>query len=414
MTLLKNEGDLLPLSKSLKSIAVIGPNADDKRNLLGDYAYPAHIESLITFKDLGFSEHPLPDAIRFIDDYDKMKSVSGRDSRRSIPGHRGDLREGLRLCSIRRPRALPRPVEAAKKAEVAIVVVGDKSGLVPDCSAGEFRDRATLGLPGVQQELVEAIHATGTPVIVVLVNGRPFATALDARTTSAALLEAWLPGDEGAQAIADVLFGDVNPGGKLPVTVVRSTGQTPLFYNHQPSRRVRSSTAYVDESNQPLFPFDGASYTSFKIGNLHVTPDSVDPSGELTVSVDVTNTGEMAGDEVVQICAAPTGRASAARSRNCAFKRVELAPGETKTVVFTVPVAQMNYYNLDMRRVVEPAALTVIETVLAEHRREHYGDDRRRDALPGRRLRHVRHGRGEVGASFVGDLDDNTVEASLS
>ncbi len=416
MTLLKNEGDLLPLSKSLKSIAVIGPNADDKRNLLGDYAYPAHIESLITFKDLGFSEHPLPDAIRFIDDYDKMKSVSGRDSRRSIPGHRGDLREGLRLCSIRRPRALPRPVEAAKKAEVAIVVVGDKSGLVPDCSTGEFRDRATLGLPGVQQELVEAIHATGTPVIVVLVNGRPFALPWIADNVPA-LLEAWLPGDEGAQAIADVLFGDVNPGGKLPVTVVRSAGQTPLFYNHRPSgARSFLYGPYVDESNQPLFPFGfGLSYTSFKIGNLHVTPDSVDPSGELTVSVDVTNTGEMAGDEVVQIYTRTDGASVTRPVKELrAFKRVELAPGETKTVVFTVPVAQMNYYNLDMRRVVEPAALTVIETVLAEHRREHYGDDRRRDALPGRRLRHVRHGRGEVGASFVGDLDDNTVEASLS
>jgi beta-glucosidase len=361
MTLLKNEGDLLPLSKSLKSIAVIGPNADDKRNLLGDYAYPAHIESLITFKDLGFSEHPLPDAIRFIDDYDKMKSVLDAIHDAVSPDTEVIYEKG---CAVLDPstEGIAAAVEAAKKAEVAIVVVGDKSGLVPDCSTGEFRDRATLGLPGVQQELVEAIHATGTPVIVVLVNGRPFALPWIADNVPA-LLEAWLPGDEGAQAIADVLFGDVNPGGKLPVTVVRSAGQTPLFYNHRPSgARSFLYGPYVDESNQPLFPFGfGLSYTSFKIGNLHVTPDSVDPSGELTVSVDVTNTGEMAGDEVVQIYTRTDGASVTRPVKELrAFKRVELAPGETKTVVFTVPVAQMNYYNLDMRRVVEPAALTVM------------------------------------------------------
>ncbi len=199
-------------------------------------------------------------------------------------------------------------------------------------------------------------------MIVVLVNGRPFALPWIADNVPA-LLEAWLPGDEGAQAIADVLFGDVNPGGKLPVTVVRSAGQTPLFYNHRPSgARSFLYGPYVDESNQPLFPFGfGLSYTSFKIGNLHVTPDSVDPSGELTVSVDVTNTGEMAGDEVVQIYTRTDGASVTRPVKELrAFKRVELAPGETKTVVFTVPVAQMNYYNLDMRRVVEPAALTVM------------------------------------------------------
>ena len=348
MTLLKNEGDLLPLSKSLKSIAVIGPNADDKRNLLGDYAYPAHIESLITFKDLGFSEHPLPDAIRFIDDYDKMKSVLDAIHDAVSPDTEVIYEKG---CAVLDPstEGIAAAVEAAKKAEVAIVVVGDKSGLVPDCSTGEFRDRATLGLPGVQQELVEAIHATGTPVIVVLVNGRPFALPWIADNVPA-LLEAWLPGDEGAQAIADVLFGDVNPGGKLPVTVVRSAGQTPLFYNHRPSgARSFLYGPYVDESNQPLFPFGfGLSYTSFKIGNLHVTRQRR-PSGELTVSVDVTTPERW---RATRWCRSTRtdGASVTGRSRNCALQACRTGPGETKTVVFTVPVAQMNYYNLDMRR----------------------------------------------------------------
>ncbi len=146
MTLLKNEGDLLPLSKSLKSIAVIGPNADDKRNLLGDYAYPAHIESLITFKDLGFSEHPLPDAIRFIDDYDKMKSVLDAIHDAVSPDTEVIYEKG---CAVLDPstEGIAAAVEAAKKAEVAIVVVGDKSGLVPDCSTGEFATAPPWGCP---------------------------------------------------------------------------------------------------------------------------------------------------------------------------------------------------------------------------------------------------------------------------
>ena len=361
MVLLKNEGGLLPLAKSLKSVAVIGPNAGSKRNLLGDYAYPAHIETLITFKDLGFSAHPLPDSIRMVDNYGTISTVLEAIRGSVSPDTQVHYAQG---CDVLDPSTdgFAAAVEAARQSEVAIVVVGDKAGLIPDCSTGEFRDRATLGLPGVQQALVEAIHATGTPVVVVLVNGRPFGIPWIVDNVPA-MLEAWLPGEEGAEAIADVLFGDANPGGKLPVTVARSVGQVPLFYSHRPSgARSFLYGPYVDESNQPLFPFGyGLSYTTFAIANLCATPEQVDPAGELSIRVDVTNTGAVAGDEVVQIYTRTDGATVTRPVKELrAFKRVSLAPGETKTVAFTLPVVQMSYYNLDMRRVVEPATVTIM------------------------------------------------------
>ena len=265
MVLLKNDGGLLPLAKDVRSIAVIGPNADSKRNLLGDYAYPAHIETLITFKELGFSQHPLPESIKLVDNYATMTTVLESIRARVSPGTTVHYAQG---CDVLEPSTdgFAEAVSVAKQADVAIVVVGDKSGLIPDCSTGEFRDRATLGLPGVQQQLVEAVYATGTPTVVVLVNGRPFALPWIVEHVPA-LLEAWLPGEEGAEAVADMLFGDANPGGKLPVTVPRSAGQTPLFYSHRPSgARSFFYGPYVDESNAPLFPFGfGLSYTTFAL-----------------------------------------------------------------------------------------------------------------------------------------------------
>ena len=265
MVLLKNEGGLLPLAKDVKSLAVIGPNADSKRNLLGDYAYPAHIETLITFKELGFSQHPLPESIHMVDSYAAMTSVLESIRARVSEGATVRYAQG---CDVLGPSTdgFADAVAAAEASDVAIVVVGDKSGLIPDCSTGEFRDRATLGLPGVQQQLVEAVFATGTPTVVVLVNGRPFALPWIVEKAPA-LLEAWLPGNEGGEAVADVLFGDANPGGKLPVTVPRTAGQVPLFYSHRPSgARSFFYGPYVDESNEPLFPFGfGLSYTTFEV-----------------------------------------------------------------------------------------------------------------------------------------------------
>ena len=185
---------------------------------------------------------------------------------------------------------------AAQAADAIILVLGDKSGLALDCTCGESRDRAELGLPGVQQELVEAIAALGKPIVVVLINGRPLTIPWIAEHIPA-LVEAWLPGEEGGAAIADVLFGDANPGGKLPMTFPRDVGQIPIFYNHKPSGgRSHWHGDYVSLPSTPLYAFGhGLSYTQFEYGNLQIDPLQVAADSRVTISAEVKNVGARAG-----------------------------------------------------------------------------------------------------------------------
>ncbi|MCB9137073.1 MAG: glycoside hydrolase family 3 C-terminal domain-containing protein [Caldilineaceae bacterium] len=362
IVLLKNDDDLLPLSSGLRSVAVIGPNADSARNLMGDYSHPAHIETLGAISD----EFIMDMTSSEVSDYDASHTVPIVTVLEGItqalaPGAEVRYAKGCDVLDSSTD-GFAAAVEAAENAEIAVVVVGDKAGLTPDSSTGEFRDRATLGLPGVQQELVEAVLATGTPTVVVLVNGRPFSIPWIAEHAPA-LVEAWLPGEEGGHAVADVLFGRVNPGGKLPVTVVRSVGQTPLFYNHRPSgARSFAYGPYVDESNTPLFPFGhGLSYTSFVINDLAITPQSAAVADEVEISVVVTNTGQRAGDEVVQLYTRTDGATVTRPVKELrGFQRLTLEPGESRTVRFTLPVAQLAYYNAGMEYGVEAGDVTVM------------------------------------------------------
>jgi len=361
IVLLKNDGDLLPLSKTIATIAVIGPNADSTRNLLGDYSYPAHIETLITLRQLGFSEHPLPESIRLVETDASMISVVEAIRRAVSPETRVYYARGCDINS-NSTDGFDEAIAAARKADVAVVVVGDKSGLTPECTSGEFRDSAHLTLPGVQQDLVEAILATGTPVVLVLVTGRPYAIP-HLVEASPAVIEAWLPGVEGAAALAEVLFGDVNPGGKLPITFPRHVGQVPLFYAHRPSgARSFFYGPYMDESNEPLFPFGfGLSYTRFAFEHLVVTPDKAPTDGEVQVSVEVINTGTRAGDEVVQVYTRTEGASVTRPVKELrGFQRVHLVPGERKRVTFMVPVELFAWYDAAMQRVVEPVAIQVM------------------------------------------------------
>ena len=361
IVLLKNDGDLLPLSKTIATIAVIGPNADSTRNLLGDYSYPAHIETLITLRQLGFSEHPLPESIRLVETDASMISVVEAIRRAVSPETRVYYARGCDINS-NSTEGFDEAIATARKADVAVVVVGDKSGLTPECTSGEFRDSAHLTLPGVQQDLVEAILATGTPVVLVLVTGRPYAIP-HLVEASPVVVEAWLPGAEGASALAEVLFGDVNPGGKLPITFPRHVGQVPLFYAHRPSgARSFFYGPYMDESNEPLFPFGfGLSYTRFAFEHLVVTPDKAPTDGEVQVSVEVINTGTRAGDEVVQVYTRTEGASVTRPVKELrGFQRVHLAPGERKRVTFTVPVELFAWYDAAMQRVVEPVAIQVM------------------------------------------------------
>jgi beta-glucosidase len=359
IVLLKNEGALLPLSKNNGTIAVIGPNADSRRNLLGDYTYPAHLEVMMKMaEDMGM-EVSLPDeppdhvTTHVITVLEGIKTVAKNTKILYAVG-----------CEYNSPSrdGFPEAIKAAKAADVAIVVVGGRSGLVPNCTSGEMRDRVELGLPGVQEDLVRAIYETGTPVILVLVDGRPLALDWMAEKI-AAILEAWLPGEEGGKAVAEVIFGDYNPGGKLPVTFPRKPGQIPVYYAHKPSgSRSQLWGDYVDCSTSPAFDFGyGLSYTTFKLSNLKIAPKRVSHDGKVSLKVDIQNTGDRSGEEVVQlyvndIVASVTRPVKELKG----FKRIGLKPAETKTVEFELSVNKLGFYDRDFKYTVEPGIFKIM------------------------------------------------------
>ncbi len=237
--------------------------------------------------------------------------------------------------------------------------MGDKSGLTDDCTSGEFRDRASFDLPGVQEELVRAVIATGTPVVLVLVAGRPLASAA-LHDGCAAVVLAWLPGEEGAGAIADILTGDTNPGGKLPISYPRAVGQVPVFYAHKASGgRSQPTGDYVDLPASPLYPFGhGLSYTTFELSNAQVRDATVLSSEAIVVDVTVANTGGREGDEVVQLYIRdPQASITRPELELKSFVRVALEAGESKRVTFHVPVAQLGFYDRELSYVVEPGTI---------------------------------------------------------
>jgi beta-glucosidase len=357
MVLLKNEGDLLPLSKDTAKIAVIGPNADSVRNLMGDYSYPAHIETLMEGTAFDTAK---ADNIQSVDRPVEMISILDA-VRHLLPAADVQYAKGCEVLGDD-DSGVAEAVALAEQADVAILVLGGKSGLTDDCTCGEARDRANLNLPGVQEELLRAVVATGTPVVLVLINGRPLTITWAAEHVPA-ILEAWLPGEEGASAVADILFGDYNPGGKLPVTFPRDVGQIPLFYNHKPSgNRSHWKEHYVDTSVHPLYPFGfGLSYTTFEIGNLQIAQDAVQVGDTVTIRVDVANTGDRAGDEVVQLYVRDAVSSVTRPVLELkGFQRITLKPGERKTVIFDLPVSLLAFYDRAMRYVVEPGRMEVL------------------------------------------------------
>ncbi len=361
IVLLKNDGDLLPLAKSVRAIAVIGPSADSIRLLQGDYHYPAHLEIMyggITEGDMS----PRPDgainlAQHFVPMVSVLAGIAARVSPQTVVHHAagceilGESRDGFAAA-----------VAAARAADVAIVAVGERSGLVAGCTSGESVDRADLGLAGVQQALVEAVVATGTPVVVVLINGRPLALPWIAAHVPA-IVEAWVPGEEGGTAVADVLFGDVNPAGRLPISLPRSVGQVPVFYNHKPSGgRSHWKGDYADLSAAPLFPFGhGLSYTQFTYTDLDIAPATVDARGRVRIGVTVANTGARAGEEVVQLYVRDTvGSVTRPVKELKGFARIALAAGERQRITFDLAVPALGFHDRALRYVVEAGAFEVM------------------------------------------------------
>jgi beta-glucosidase len=364
IVLLRNEGDLLPLRPDISRVAVVGPAADDIRLLEGDYHYPAHLEIIYREDAAGAGGVSAPGdraAFRPGPYFPPMVTP--------LAGIRAAVSSATEVVYARGSGVLgggedgiAAAVDAVRGADVAVVCVGGRSGLVPGCTSGEFRDAADLSLTGLQPRLVEAVVATGTPTVVVLVNGRVLALPWIAAHVPA-VLEAWLPGEEGGHAIADVLFGRVSPSGRLPVTMPRSVGQIPLSYNRKWDQHagIGLGADYTDLPASPLFPFGhGLAYTRFEYRGLEIDPGSVRADDTVRIRLRVTNTGGRAGEEVVQLYVRdPVATVTRPIQQLAGFARVPLEPGTTRAVTFTLHPSQLGLYDRAMRFVVEPGEVVV-------------------------------------------------------
>ena len=358
IVLLENDG-VLPLRPDVAGIAVVGPIADSARDLLGDYSHLVHIETLLEMREqdnaFGFA---VTDEVSAIDELagrrTLLDAIRDRFASATIRHARGCGIGGGTDAEIAEAGA------AAAASDVAVLFLGERSGLTIDSTTGEFRDRRDIGFAGRQQELLEAVVATGTPVVLVVVSGRPLAIEWAARHCAAVVL-AWVPGDEGPDVVAEILAGDLVPGGKLPVSIPRHVGQVPITYRHHPSGgRSNPKGDYVDGPTTPLWPFGfGRSYTTFELSNLRLDRTSLPTeNGEITLSVEVANTGARSGDEVVQLYVRDEEASVARPVRELrGFRRVHLAPGDRRTVTFRLGAEQFAYTGADYRRVIEPGAL---------------------------------------------------------
>jgi beta-glucosidase len=347
IVLLKNDGNLLPLDlKKLKSIAVIGPNAADVH--LGGYSRePAHKVSILE----GIRKRVGTDV--------KVLYAEGCKITTGIQGWRAWYEDKVEVPDAKSQlESIRAAAEVARKAGVAIVVVGENESTNREAwSEKHLGDRDSLDLAGYQNQLIQAVVETGTPTVVFLINGRPLSINYAASHVPA-ILEGWYLGQEGGTAAANVLFGDVNPAGKLPVTFPRSVGQLPAYYNHKPSLE----RSYVLADSKPLFPFGyGLSYTTFRYAHLRVEPARIGTGGTATVSVDVTNTGTREGDEVPQLFIHErVSPLTQPVMQLKGFERIGLKPGEKKTVEFKLTSDMLSIFDLEMHRVVEPGVFDIM------------------------------------------------------
>ncbi|WP_170208472.1 glycoside hydrolase family 3 N-terminal domain-containing protein [Micromonospora pisi] len=360
LVLLKNDG-VLPLLPEAATVALIGPNADDARHLLGDYSFAAHIEALTEARErrglLG-EMMTIPDDLEIDESTDGVPTV-----RDELMARLGDRLSYVPGCDVVDPSTdgFDEAVAVAAAADVAVLVLGDRSGLTPRATTGESRDRSSLDLPGVQEDLVRAVVATGTPVVAVLVAGRPVGSDF-LHEQCAAVLMAWLPGQTGAQAIAEVLLGEVNPSGRLPISYPRSVGQIPVFYGHKVSGgRSHWHGDYVDSPVAPRYCFGhGLGYASFSIDEATVRHAEVRVGDSVSVEVVVTNTGHRAGEEVVQLYVRdPQATVTRPVLELKGFARVSAAAGQRVAVRFDLPTGQLGFYDRDMNYTVEPGQIEV-------------------------------------------------------
>jgi beta-glucosidase len=333
LVLLKNEGGLLPLRKNVHRIAVIGPLANNQSDPIGPWAGSPDTLNVVTV--LHGIRNAVPEA-----DVVYARGCGIQDNASAGISHAASL---------------------AKKSDVAIIVAGEAEWM-----SGEASSRSSLAIPGLQEELIKEVVATGTPVVLVLMNGRSLAIGWEAEHVTS-IVEAWFPGLEGGNAIADVLFGDVAPAGRLPVTFPRVTGQVPLYYNHKNTGRpyddmVKYTSRYLDVASTPLFPFGyGLTYTTFAYQGLRLDRNTLGMSDTLRATVGIRNTGERDGEEVVQLYVRDdVGSVTRPVKELKAFRRVRVKKQGTAEVTLTVPVSALAFTGLDMKTRVEPGTFHVI------------------------------------------------------
>jgi beta-glucosidase len=333
IVLLKNKGGLLPLSGTPAHIVLIGPLATSRVEPLGPWDGDGHPDDVVSVLEGIRARAPQGSRISYA---------------RGCDIDSGDTRQ------------IPAAVDSARSSDIVILVLGESRAM-----SGEAASRSSLDLPGHQRELAEAVIATGKPIVLVLMNGRPLALSW-AEEAIPAIVETWFLGVQCGNAVADVLFGDVNPSGRLPVTIPRSVGQVPLYYNHKNTGRPpvdaeKFTSKYLDVPNTPLYPFGyGLSYTTFSYASLSIAPARTTVTGRITATVTVTNTGLVSGVETVQLYLRDDVASVTRPVRELkGFQRVSLAPGESRRVEFTILPEELAFYDHQMRWRMEPGSFTV-------------------------------------------------------
>ena len=340
MTLLANDG-ILPLSDDVAKIAVVGPNADEVMALFGNYSFENHV----------VSTH-YPDSAEEV--------VSAQTVLRALVKRLGEDRIAFaRGCDVTGDdrSGFEQAVEMAGQADLIIAVLGDKAGHFRQGTVGEGTDMADLSLPGLQEDLLNAVTATGKPTVLVLLNGRPFAMP-DVVGKTAAILEAWFPGQEGAAVIVETLFGDLNPGGKSTLTFSQGAGVQPLYYNHT---YLGPGIPRLPEA-EPVFPFGhGLSYTQFAYRDLSISAEEIRLDGEVRISCEVTNSGDRPGEEVVQLYLRDEVASISRPVKELkGFKRIALQPNEAKRITFVVAADMLAFTGVHYRKVIEPGHVAVM------------------------------------------------------
>jgi beta-glucosidase len=333
IVLLKNEDNILPLKKDIRRLAVIGPLADNRKEMIGAWSAQG--------------------------DWRKSVSILEGIKAKVSPATQVLYAKG---CNINddSTNGFAQAINVARQADVVILAVGEEAGMT-----GEAASRAYLNIPGVQNDLIKEIKKTGKPTVVLLSNGRPLTVGW-LEENMPAILETWFLGTEAGNAIADVLFGDYNPSGKLPITFPRSVGQIPIFYSMKNTGRPmeennKYTSKYLDESNDPLYPFGfGLSYTTFTYGDVRLSSSTISENDSLVVSCEVKNTGKVAGEEVVQLYVRDlVGSVTRPVKELKGFSKISLQPGESKTVSFTLRKDDLAFYKRDMTFGTEPGKFTV-------------------------------------------------------